>query len=678
MADVADVADDRMSDVTEQADEFAEPFVDVDEWRERPAPHRYVHGGFAGTDTRFSFHLPPAQQYEGRFFQYITPVPDSEHFSEGLTGEEDKISFALESGGCFVETNGGGQASGDPFSGADPTIAAYRANAAAAKHARVVASEMYGEHRAWGYAFGGSGGAFRTIGGAENTTGVWDGVVPFVIGSPLSIPNCFTARMHALRVLRGRWGGIVDALDAGGSGDPYVDLDAEQADALREVTSMGFPPRSWFGHATMGMHALAVLYPGLRAVDPGYFDDFWTVPGYLGADSGSSVHRDRVQLPTRITGLLTAGDLAGAGVGDVPHPGESTGAADDAWLGLGAGGATVAVRLADVPEVDPQAAELIVTTGASAGSRLVVLQLVGDVAVFGPLDPREAAALGEGDEVLLDNSGFLAVQTYHRHQVPGPEFTVWDQFRDEKGRPRYPQRPMLVGPMFAAGAAGTVQTGRFGGRMIVVESLLDREAYPWQADWYRSQVEAHLGHSVDDRFRLWMIDHALHGDFTDQEHPSRTVSYLGVVHQALRDLSAWVERGIEPPATTRYEIVDGQVVVPDTAEQRRGVQPLVHLTADGSEHAEVSVGQEIVLRAEATTPGTGTIVAIEWGEEARGIVTAQPDIASGPAVEVERRVSFASAGTYFPTVRVTAHRDGNRDDRFARLQNLARVRVTVR
>ena len=79
--------------------------------------------------------------------------------------------------------------------------------------------------------------------------------------------------------------------------------------------------------------------------------------------------------------------------------------------------------------------------------------------------------------------------------------------------------------------------------MILVESLWDREAFAWQADWYRGLVCRHLGAAADDRFRVWFTDHALHGDSAEQEDPTRTVSYLGVLQQALRDLSAWVERG---------------------------------------------------------------------------------------------------------------------------------------
>ena len=97
-------------------DEFGEPYVDVDEWRDDPVRHRYVHGGFAGTETRFSIYLPPPEQYEGRFFQHITPVPDSENLAQGAVGEEDKIGFSIASGAYFLETNGGGT-SGSPGSG---------------------------------------------------------------------------------------------------------------------------------------------------------------------------------------------------------------------------------------------------------------------------------------------------------------------------------------------------------------------------------------------------------------------------------------------------------------------------------------------------------------------------------------------------------------------------------
>src|SRR5205807_7142318 len=123
----------------------------------------------------------------------------------------------------------------------DPTLGAYRVNAAAAQYSRVLAAQMYGPHRTYGYAYGGSGGAFRTIGGVENTVGVWDGVVPYVFGSPQAIPNVFTARLLALRVLRDKFPAILDAVEPGGSGNIYAGLNKEERDVLAEVTGLGFP-----------------------------------------------------------------------------------------------------------------------------------------------------------------------------------------------------------------------------------------------------------------------------------------------------------------------------------------------------------------------------------------------------------------------------------------------------
>lgn len=40
-----------------------------------------------GTDLKFSFYLPEKAQYQGRFFQYVTPVPDSENLAQ-VGGDE--------------------------------------------------------------------------------------------------------------------------------------------------------------------------------------------------------------------------------------------------------------------------------------------------------------------------------------------------------------------------------------------------------------------------------------------------------------------------------------------------------------------------------------------------------------------------------------------------------------
>ena len=251
---------------------FKDPYVDVDEWRDKPVRHRYVHGGFSGTNARFSFYFPPKEQYQGRFFQYVTPVPTSENLAQQAS--EDKlgmiistgIPFAVSSGAYLVETNEGSLSA---LAG-DQKIPGYRVNAAAAEYSRVLAVKMYGPHHVYGYAFGGSGGAYKTISGFENTD-TWDGAVPYVVGSPMAIPNMFTARLLALRILNDKFPSILDAIEPGGSGDMYRDLNPEQREVLREVTRLGFPPLGWFNYKTIGPGSFPVLFPLVRAMDPSYF-----------------------------------------------------------------------------------------------------------------------------------------------------------------------------------------------------------------------------------------------------------------------------------------------------------------------------------------------------------------------------------------------------------------------
>jgi hypothetical protein len=663
---------------------FNQPYVDIDEWRDAPVRHRYVHGGFKGTEARFSFYFPPKEQYQGRFFQYVTPVPLSENLAQSDSGEGDKIGFAVASGGYFVETNQGGPAK---LMGGDPTIGGYRVSAAAAQYSRVVAAQVYGSRqRPYGYIYGGSGGSFRTLACFENTTGVWDGAVPYVIGSPMAMPNDFTVRAHAMRILEDKFPAIVDAIDAGGSGDMYAGLDPEEREALAEVTRMGFPPRTWFAHERLGMGALTVLFDTVVMIDPTYFQDFWTVPGYLGANPPESLRRARIQHGTTLAQVVTAADAARMGLPlKELAANEPAGAVGNAWKSLldqSKAEGPVGVRLASMPTGNLLGAKLLVKSGAAAGRKLSLGAVAGDFAMIRPIGGADQIlkVVQAGDEVVVDNSDFLAIQTYHRHQVPTRDFYTWDQFRGPDGKPLYPQRPRVLGPMMAKGAVGALQTGRFQGKMIVVESLMDEDAFPWQADWYRSKVKEALGDRLDDHFRLWFTDHALHAEDGRPAYSTWVVPYVGVLHQALRDLSAWVETSAAPPASSRYKMVDGQVEVPPTAAARRGVQPVVTVTANRGVRANAAVGQPVEFHAVIEAPPkTGSIVAAEWDFEGRGDfpVAARLTDARASRVTLKATHAFSKPGTYFAVLRATSHRVGNRDTRYARVQNLGRVRVVV-
>ncbi len=358
------------------------------------------------------------------------------------------------------------------------------------------------------------------------------------------------------------------------------------------------------------------------------------------------------------------------------------GSADLAWKSIGGveGQMPVAFQIEDVlPDVNFMGGDLVIKSGAAAGKTIQLANVVGDKVVFGPVDLAILAQLKAGDEVFIDNSNFLAVQTYHRHQVPGKEYKVWDYWRDPEGKPIYPQRPMLLGPLFTRGAAGVLPTGKFNGKMILLCSLWDREAFAWQGDFYREKVKANLGDKTDDNFRLWYTDRALHGDLSKQEDPTRTVSYLGVLQQALRDLSAWVEKGIAPPASTSYKIEDGQVMVPPTAAERNGIQPTVNVKANGKQRADVSKGKSVTFTATIEVPpNTGSIVSAEWDFEGTGAFPVVEKLKTGNQVSLKTTHTFSKPGTYFSTLRVASQREGDSTTPFARIQNLARVRVVVK
>ena len=649
-SDAPSSSKDPVGPVTESSidPQFNEAFIAVNELRNEPVPHRYVQGGFKGTDARFSFYFPPKERYQGRFFHNTYPMAltsDIGPFPIAFDVAIGDLGFTIDSGAYYVQTNLGGADRAPP---ADMAIAAYRVNAAAAKYSRMVAAELYGAHRPYGYLFGGSGGSYQVMGSAENTSGVWDGFIPFVIGTPNAIPSMFTVRMHALRVLRQRnkFAAIVDAINPGGSGDPYTELNEEERAALKEVSSMGYPLRGWFAHETLNSGYFYNVAPLIPMLDPTYVDDFWNKPGYLGSDP--AIKAARFHFDTTIVKVID--------------------------------GFPKQLVLADVPRHDFADAHLVMMSGAAKGKSVALAAIDGNTVGFAyAADHAVIDSIQAGDQVRIDNSWVLALQTYHRHQLPTTDMYGWNQFRDAKGEPLYPQRDVMIGPLSTAGTAGSIPDGHINGKVLVVGCLIDIDALPWQADWYRSQVQAALGSRFDDNFALWYIDHAQHDNPQTAIAKAHIVGFSGVLQQALRDLSAWVEQGIKP-SSTQYQIVDAQVHVPDSAAQRKGVQPVIELQANGSACADVAINQTVTFIATVEVPpGAGKVIAAEWDFEGAGNfpVTATID-APHSQVRLTAAHSYAKPGTYFAVLRATSQRQGDVFTPYARIQNLARVRVVVK
>jgi hypothetical protein len=213
---------------------------------------------------------------------------------------------------------------------------------------------------------------------------------------------------------------------------------------------------------------------------------------------------------------------------------------------------------------------------------------------------------------------------------------------------------------------------------------MDQDALPWQADWYRSKVKQALGDRIDDRFRLWYVEHALHSDEARQGDTTHTVSYLPDLYQALRDVSAWVEKDVPPPPSTNYKMVDGQVEVPSTAGERKGIQPVVSLLVDGTKRAEVRAGKPVTFTAVIDVPpNTGKVVSAAWDFEDEGTFsTKQPikksEANKGSEVRLKITHTFSKPGTYFPVLLAASQREGDANAPFTRIPNLAKVRVVVK
>jgi hypothetical protein len=160
---------------------------------------------------------------------------------------------------------------------------------------------------------------------------------------------------------------------------------------------------------------------------------------------------------------------------------------------------------------------------------------------------------------------------------------------------------------------------------------------------------------------------------------TQIVSYQGVLHQALRDVAAWAERGVEPPGETNYRFVDGQIEVPPTAAHRGGVQPVVTLTVDGGDRADISVGDTVELVGDIEVPaGTGVVVSAEWDYDGSGTYPDRDDFTeSRSAQRVSRSRTFDEPGKWFVTLRVASQRDAEVGSAFGHAANLARVRVVV-
>jgi hypothetical protein len=665
-------------------DFFGPAYIDVDEWRDEPVRYRYVHGGFEGTDTRFSFYLPPAELYEGRMLQFLEGGPGGQEATAlGADRFVADIEHAFDCGAYLVESNQGHL--GLDLSGAkdDPSIICWRASAEAARYSKQVAGEMYGEPPHHSYIYGGSGGGVRSLKCLEMVDDVWDGGVPFVMPHA-SQGNFFSIVLNALRVLQPVLADISDAIEVGGSGRPFEGLTAEQADALAALYKAGFPRNVALDNPLEAVLVFTWFTDLFDRYDPTYFEEFWSIPGYLGHDHPEALSDTLIDIETVVTGSLGGDDFMTYqpavtvvdkyGIGDMAR---LVGAI------MGTKDARAGIKVADGDTSSMGCASVTVLTGAAAGREVNVIGVIGDVIVGSAVGEGGSllfTGVEPGDRVRISNRKYLAFCFHHRHQVEA-EYPEWGHFAVD-GEPLYPQRPLLE-KLFSA--PYTYDVGNK--KMIIVQNMLDRGTWPCGAVRYEAELRRRLGDAADQMLRVWFVEHAQHVPATmlaSTGHPevhAQLIDYEGYVQQALRDLIDWVEFGKEPLPSDEYTYSpDNAVILAAGAEARRGIQPVVRAQANGDARAEVGVGETVTFDVAVEMPaGAGRVVSLEWDPEGNGSYPVRDENIDGTQSKLSASLThtFETPGTRFPTVRVAAHRSGDTGARFERLMNLGRTRVTV-
>ena len=595
-----------------------------------------VHGHFESTSVNFTIHLPSPNRFQNRFFQLVYPIPFL------IIETEELVQFGADSGGYVLSVS---------------SLLGYRHEAAAAKFSRQVAADYYNikPNSINGYIFGGSGGSYQTLGALENTFGVWQGAVPYIQAIPTSNPLAGTSAAFGLLVLGDQRSDIIDALQPGGS-NLYDTLSDMQVKVYDEMVNLGFPPRGYESlNYTFASDGVVGAANAIRAVDPTYADDFWWMDGYVGTEQSDlgDFFRSRRQI----------GDLD---ITDQRYNGSQllslTTSAVDTRISLFGSFFSV------VDGNGTSLSEVAGTLDHANGSFIVTASI--------------NLTIPAGAKLRYDNSWFLAAHPFHRYQIPKrPDFYPWDQYLTADAAPRYPQRAVEVGPLTTrAVSGGGLQTGKILFPTIMVQSLLDVNALPWNADWYRKQVIRQLGND-QDLYRVYYNDNSDHfsGPAPNNNFAPYIINYNKLLYQALRDVADWVEKGIEPPRNTQYEVEDSQINIPYEASERGGIQPVVHLCANYDERrVEVVSNQSVSFRAVAEIPTEkGCIVEISWDYEGVGNWESVMVGKAERYKEIYGNHTFATPGTFFPAVRVGSSRSCLLEERYVVPQNLDRVRVVV-
>ena len=237
---------------------FGQPYIDVDEQREAPYPHRHVHGGFADCDTRFAFYFPDQEEWQGRMYMPLEGAhAGNEEAFGGPMGELiGGLALTVRLGGYMAESNMGHIGDDiDPKAGDDPTLYGWRAAAETGRFSKHVAAQVYGSAPHHCYVWGGSGRrAAVTAGARERARRLRRRAAVHGRRRRPAVPGHRAdqgrpgdeLRLHVQRaapaaVDPAKAMGVIDAMQPGGSGDPFAGLTSHEREELASLYKQGFP-----------------------------------------------------------------------------------------------------------------------------------------------------------------------------------------------------------------------------------------------------------------------------------------------------------------------------------------------------------------------------------------------------------------------------------------------------
>jgi hypothetical protein len=678
-------------------DFFGAPYIDIDEERDDPLPHRYVHGGFETTTTRFAIWFPPAQQWGGRMYQPLegANAGHEDVFASPIGADIGGLEMTLTRlGGYMIESNMGHVGDVlDPKAGEDPTIYGWRAAAESGRFSKFVAEQVLGAQPHHSYVWGGSGGARRSPLCLAYAPDVWDAALPFMgdaqdgeygdWGRLRGAAQHFCAMFNVQRVLGDKIFEVVDAVAPGGSGNPYANLDTHQREELATLYRLGYPrgDEAIIAQPTGTIWLWSSMAERIQRQHPEYWEAFWTQPGHVGFDQPHLVEGDLIDTRATVVRTLLANDFledpafAGAEFDLIRRMSSLFAAMHNMW---------------DTPmaiEVDTdltgyiQGTGVQMVTGASAGRQLYCTKGVRNILLCdgeGEASNQRFTGVLRGDEVHVDNHAFLAFCYFYRHHVM--DTPQWNFLRVD-GLPIYPQYEQPVMSPFMA----TVHTGRFEGKMLWVHHTHDASLWPPEGTGMKRNVERERGtEEAKQYFCLRWAENAEHAPVQIVlPAPGRAantwlINYQPHIEQSLVDLAAWVEQGVRP-AETNFDYADGKITLPRTAADRGGIQPVVRVEANGASRAEVRAGEDVTLQVHAEVPaGAGTLIGVKWDFDGSGTYPFVDKVDGTDSVlDLTTTYSWGRPGTYFATALVESHRQGDVNADSRRIPNLASARVVV-